>query len=115
MLGDGLIALGSLVGIVDSKTYVNNISSYHKLVLDQHNTTAEKLERIFLDVNDVDIEHGSQMFNAQEMISLCNKKIHDATEIVDPDKLYFDSDLIAAKMRKYSDEIAKAKQRLMET
>lgn len=113
LLGDGAVALGSLMGIVDSERYVNDISSYHKLVLDQHNTTAEKLERIFLDVNDVDIEHGSKVPYGK--ISLYSEKIKEMVKIVDPDTICFDSDLIATKMRKYSDVIAKANQSLIET
>lgn len=112
LLGDGALYVGSALGIVDSQRYTNDIRSYHEMVLDQHNTTVDKLENIFVDVDNVDIEHGEITCSAYNTMLLCDEVIKELVRIVDPNKLCFDAKVIAMKHNEYATKIAKAKEGL---
>ena len=52
-VGDRWTDFEAWAGFLDVKKYVDDINGYHKKVIDKNNTTAEKINQIFEDVNSV--------------------------------------------------------------
>lgn len=52
--GDIWYGVQSLVGVLKIDNYLNDVSSYHRKVLDQNDTTVKELEGIFTAVRNVD-------------------------------------------------------------
>ena len=53
-LGDLWYTFQSWIGVLKIDNYLDDVSSYHKKVLDQHNTSIADLDRIFNAVHTVD-------------------------------------------------------------
>lgn len=51
----------SALGFLSIENYLNDVDTYHKKVLDMHDTSVNELIKIFSDVNDVDNQFGHKM------------------------------------------------------
>ncbi len=60
-LNDLLLTFGSWVGWLKIDYYLDCLSDYHRAVLDQHDTTVEKLDQLFADVDGVDFSYRDQL------------------------------------------------------
>lgn len=99
----------SWIGWLDIEDYVDNISAYHKRVLDQHNTTSEKLKKIFEEVRNVDAEYADHLNAAFQSLYKFRQVITSMSDLIAPQTYSFDLNNIKAQSSQLLKEIEEAK------
>ena len=80
------------------KSYINNVNEYHKKVIDKNNTTQDTIEKIFKDVEGVDVTYSGILCNINTSLEQWNKYIVSMSEIVSPSKNCFNSSDMSRKL-----------------
>lgn len=83
--GDLWYWISSAIGILNVDNYLNDISSYHKKVLDQHDTTVEKLDRIFEAVGAEDQNGGASFASLTDQLNLFDQVLVEMQSALNPD------------------------------
>lgn len=83
-IGDVFLTFQSWVGILSSEKYLNNISDYHRKVLDQHDTTEQDLKRIFTNVSNVDSSQAKSAQTTREAMDGYRKYINGMSAMLSP-------------------------------
>lgn len=73
-----------LIGILDIENYLDNISTYHKIVLDQHNISITELNQIFLAVQTADFNRCKNLDQLLELTTQHSKSLDSLTELLAP-------------------------------
>lgn len=85
-IGDRLLDFGDWIGILDLYKNTEGIEKYTRLILDKNNTSANKIEQIFTDVQNYDVEYSTtQAYNIQEAVDKYKQFIADMGSIICPD------------------------------
>lgn len=94
-LGDVGLTLLSWSGKLRIKHYLNNVSSYHRKVIDKNNTTKSELYRIFDNVRRIDFEFKNKCSSVTQILETLDSYVLTLNEIVNPvNGLYFSNDKI---------------------
>ena len=99
----------SWIGWLNIEDYVDNIEKYHKTVLDQHNTTEEKLKKIFENVRKIDMEYASVFNSTFLSLSEYTNAINEMCELIDPQKYAFDLTAIQERSHQLISNIREAR------
>lgn len=83
-LGDIWLYLTELTGILDISNYINQVDEYHRKVLDQHDTTAARIDRIFENVAAVDSTYQSSFNIISDKIVVLNNHIQALSSSINP-------------------------------
>lgn len=87
-LTDGLGDLGTRfskwIGLLDINNYMDNISAYHKKVLDMNDMTKKEIDQIFEDVYSVDSEYKEQFRDAGSGLDKWISKVHILRDQINP-------------------------------
>lgn len=70
VIGDSVSYFRSWIGELNIEHYLDNVSEYHREVLDQHNTTVEELDKIFDEVGYLDFTYRDKVENLYD--GLCD-------------------------------------------
>lgn len=100
-IGDRWYAFEAWLGDLDIKDYVNNVSDYHKKVIDKNNTTTDNIIKIFEDVNIVSNNYRSRFVALLVNLQTFKKQIENLALVVEPSNGRFNSDYISGNL-KYS-------------
>ena len=95
-IGDGWSGFEGWIGQLDISNYINDINAYHKKVIDKNNTTAEGIETIFENVNQVAEQYKSRFAAILASLSEYNKTITTITSAVTPGNGSFTTEYIGS-------------------
>lgn len=95
-IGDGWSGFEGWIGQLDISNYINDINTYHKKVIDKNNTTAEGIETIFTNVNQVAEQYKSRFAAILASLSEYNKTIKTITSAVTPGNGSFTTEYIGS-------------------
>ena len=88
-IGDRWLDLQYWIGSLSIKNYIDNVNEYHKKVIDKNNTTKEKINEIFDDVNEVDNYYCGVLKKDKEIILEMNKYLNELSSTVSPENGLF--------------------------
>lgn len=74
-LGDALLHVGKLSGILHLDDDMSHVESYHRRVLDMNNTTKDELNKIFEKVDDIDIDYSGTFSRLAERQTTYNERL----------------------------------------
>ena len=97
-VGDRWTDFEAWAGFLDVKKYVDDINGYHKKVIDKNNTTAEKINQIFEDVNSVTESFKTRFSAHLTDLTEYIKSINALAETVAPQNGNFNSEYIAGTL-----------------
>lgn len=83
-VGDIGLTVQRVLGQLNISNYINNVSDYHRKIIDKNNATAKQIEQIFSDVQGVDTSYMgyvSEQVNYGQQIA---RLISDMANIIDP-------------------------------
>ncbi len=97
--GDRWLDLSAWCGNLDVKDYVDNITSYHKKVIDKNNTTAEEIEKIFTDVHNVNTNYSSRFTALLLNLQGYNKSLRSLAKTIHPSFGSFNPNYVGPKLK----------------
>ena len=97
--GDRWIDMSAWFGNLDVKDYVNEITTYHKKVIDKNNTTAGDIEKIFTDVDHVSTNYFSRFTALMLNLQGYNKSIKALATTINPTAKLFTPTYVGPKLR----------------
>lgn len=104
--GDRWLDFQEWIGNLNIKNYLDDVSSYHKKVLDKNNTTLKNLEKIFNDVYAVDSKYKGKLNESIETCKAYNSLINELSNIILPSNGNFTyeriNELLAVKFENYT-------------
>ena len=104
-MGDRWYDFQSWIGILNIKGYINHVNDYHKKVIDKNNTTRDAIQKIFQDVNKVNISYTSVFENLNALIEKWEKYIESMNIIITPENGKFTSSAISTALEEIYKEI----------
>lgn len=96
--GDRWYDFQSLIGKLKIKNYIDNVNEYHKKVIDKNNATKTTLEKIFTEVNAVDVQYSSRLSSSKSTLQEMQRYIHALNELVSPVNARFNVDSINSEL-----------------
>lgn len=106
--GDIWYGVQSLVGVLKIDNYLNDVSSYHRKVLDQHDTTVKELEGIFTAVRNVDAASATKLETLNNSAESYRKYIEQMAELINPSAFGFSAAAVRAQCEALSQEMQSA-------
>lgn len=113
-LGDLWYTFQSWIGVLKIDNYLDDVSSYHKKVLDQHNTSIADLERIFNAVHTVDQNYSAKVGDINATMETYHRFLVQMTELINPTAFGFTASAVRAQMDAMSQEMTDAANKLDE-
>ena len=84
--GDRLMDFQSYFGKLNIRHYLDNVSGYHRKVIDQNNATKQTIEKIFEKVKATDASYSGQLFAKLCSLESETTYIKGLSDIVSPHK-----------------------------
>lgn len=97
-IGDRWYDFESWIGILGIKSYINNVNSYHKKVIDKNNATEQTINKIFTAVRGVDSTYGVTFGNINTNLSQWLRYIDLLAAIVEPGKGRFSGEYMSGAL-----------------
>lgn len=113
-LGDLWYTFQSWIGVLKIDNYLDDVSSYHKKVLDQHNTSIADLDRIFNAVHTVDQNYSVKVGDINSTMDTYHRFLAQMTELINPTAFGFTASAVRAQMDAMSQEMTDAANKLDE-
>lgn len=113
-LGDLWYTFQSWIGTLKIDNYLEDVSSYHRKVLDQHNTSITDLERIFNAVHAVDENYSAKVGEINATMETYCRFLLQMTELINPTAFGFTASSVRTQMDAMSQEMTDATNRLNE-
>ncbi len=105
-LGDRWLDFEAWIGQLNIKNYADDVSKYHKKVLDKNNTTLENLEKIFEEVYSVDNKYKRKIQDSIDTCRAFNSLISELSNIILPSNGKFNTNninsLLSIKFQNYT-------------
>ena len=83
-IGDIGLTIQSVFGELNISRYVDNVSDYHKKIMDKQDTTSEQIDKIFADVEGVDTKYMGYTTELHTYGSKIKTLISDMADMIDP-------------------------------
>lgn len=83
-IGDKWYDFQGWIGQLDVQKYINDVNTYHKKVIDKNNTTAENINKIFDNVNDVSAQYRSRFISLLVDLREFKRIITQLSQVVSP-------------------------------
>ena len=106
-IGDRWLDFQSWIGSLNIKNYLDDVNAYHKKVIDKNNTTKEKIEEIFQNVNNVDNSYQSVFLSNEETLNAVLSYLQELGAIINPANGNFNSMQIFLKFAPLYSELKK--------
>lgn len=87
--GDRWYDFQSLIGKLRIRNYIDNVNEYHKKVIDKNNATKATIEKIFTEVNVVDVQYSGRLSSSKSTLQELQRYIHALNELVNPVNVRF--------------------------
>ncbi|MCI5874038.1 MAG: hypothetical protein MR012_10250 [Roseburia sp.] len=71
------------------ENYVNNVDEYHKLILDENNTTKQQIDTVFSDVSEVEHIYAGRLQALQEQLVKNTSYFERLSRMIAPEKIVF--------------------------
>lgn len=113
-LGDLWYTFQSWIGVLKIDNYLDDVSAYHKKVLDQHNTSIADLERIFNAVYAVDQDYSTKVSGINSTMDTYCRFLMKMTELINPTAFGYTAAAVHSQMNAMSQEMADASKKLDE-
>lgn len=113
-LGDLWYTFQSWIGVLKIDNYLDDVSAYHKKVLDQHNTSIADLERIFDAVYAVDQDYSTKVCNINSTMDTYCRFLMKMTELINPTAFGVTATAVHSQMNAMSQEMADTSKKLDE-
>lgn len=97
--GDHWYDFEAWIGALDIKDYIDNVNEYHKRVIDKNNTTSGDIEKIFVDVNEVNINYRGRLAALLTDLQSYRKVIDEMGEVVTPANGKFNPEYIGSGLK----------------
>lgn len=97
--GDRWYDFEAWIGKLDIHDYISKVNEYHKKVIDKNNTTADDIEKIFNNVNDVSVQYKSRFASLLADLQEYKKTINLLSAFVKPSNGNFNAEFIGNGLR----------------
>lgn len=108
-LGDRWLDFEGWIGTLDVQDYITNVNKYHKKVIDKNNTTAEEINTIFTNVNNINTQYVSCFASLLTELRSYTQQLVNLSITIDPANGVFNSDFIGNGLKKSLDEYLEKK------
>ncbi len=98
-VGDRWLDFESWIGSLNIKSYVSNVNSYHKKVIDKNNATKKSIEDIFSKVASVDKSYDGILHNILDSLEQWKNYIEQLSEITTPSNGSFNAQYMSEKLK----------------
>lgn len=92
--GDRWYDFEGWIGQLDIKKYIDNVNSYHKKVIDKNNTNEDKIEEIFVDVNNHSDNYRGRFLAILTNLQLYRKNLSLIANVISPGNGNFNPEYI---------------------
>ena len=103
-VGDRWLDIESWLGFLQIGKYVNNVSAYHKKVIDKNNTSKEKINDIFARVHAVDARYKNKLVSISNQMNALVRYINGLEMVMNPTDCNFSADSIEVSVGKIWEE-----------
>ena len=100
-IGDFGLDFMALIGQLDITKYIDNVNKYHRKVIDKNDATAESIEKIFENVNNVSESYKSRFIACCTELEEINKSIHLLSETIHPSNGKFNAEYMGKELYDY--------------
>ena len=92
--GDRWYDFEGWIGQLDIKNYIDNVNAYHKKVIDKNNTNEDKIEEIFVDVNNHSDNYRGRFLAILTNLQLYRKNLSLIANVISPGNGNFNPEYI---------------------
>lgn len=85
-LGDSWGALQEWIGVLGIEEYGNNVDKYHRIMIDKNNASKNEIDKIYTDVENVDISYKNIFGQLVETVNEQKAFIDNLAEAINPSK-----------------------------
>lgn len=85
-LGDSWGALQEWIGVLGIEEYGNNVDKYHRIIIDKNNASKNEIDKIYTDVENVDISYKNIFGQLVETVNEQKAFIDNLAEAINPSK-----------------------------
>lgn len=106
-IGDRWYDFEEFTGQLSTKSYIDNMNSYHKKVIDKNNTTKDSIERIFRDVANVNVTYTNVFSNIDALFTQWNTYMNELQGIISPSNGRFQTEYMNDSLINILEDIEK--------
>ena len=92
-LGDGFLTFQSWIGNLNINKYLNDVSSYHRKVIDKNNATRSSINAIFDTVKSIDVSYKHKIARDNQWLQQWISYVEELSVIIDPRNGLFTSNM----------------------
>ena len=90
-VGDSYYKFQAWIGKLNIKNYLKDVDSYHKKVIDKNNTSKKEIEKIFANVENVDVTYQAKFSAIKSNIERYDRYIIQMGGVINPGNSDFNS------------------------
>lgn len=83
-ISDAWNCVGYWLGHLSIDDYVNNLDAYHKKIIDKNDSSAEQINKIFSDVQEVDKKYSAEVESETDYLTKIVEFVKDLGKAIDP-------------------------------
>lgn len=103
-LGDRALDAEAWIGCLDINHYLNDLSKYHKKVIDKNNTSKDEIRNIFIRVNEIDTEFCNRFISLYVSYEEYKNAMLALINVISPTSDSFTAEYIGNGLKSYIDK-----------